>query len=101
MHSGDTITLILDYEVDGSPITENQFDEIEFCISTNRYLLSKGDIVWGITENAYVIPLSQKDTFALAGGNISYQLRVKKDGKVSASEIEYMTIKQTLSDEVI
>ena len=28
MNRGDTLTIVLDYTVDGAPITEGQFDEI-------------------------------------------------------------------------
>lgn len=44
-NAGDTLTLYLDYTVDGEQITEGQFDEIEVSIGSKRYLLTDNEII--------------------------------------------------------
>ena len=46
MNSGDTVKIILNYTVDGVPISEGAFDEIEFSIGRKRYTLSDEEIAW-------------------------------------------------------
>lgn len=57
MNKGDTITIFLNYTVDGVPIAENDFDEIEFSIGSKRYTLTGEDIVWDESAGAYKIAL--------------------------------------------
>lgn len=95
-NSGDTVKIILNYTVDGVPIAQGDFDEIEFCIGSKRYLLSKGDIVWDATAGAYTVSLSQADTFALNGTH-NYQIRLKKDGEVVSSGISIINFGRSIS----
>ena len=96
MNSGDTIEILLNYTIDGQPIRQGDFDEIEFSIGTMRYTLTGGDIVWDSEQNAYIVNLPQKDTLALAGTN-PYQTRLKKDGKVVSSGIKIIKIGESIS----
>ena len=98
MNKGDTITIYLDYTVDGAPITEGQFDEIEFCIGSKRFTLTgqQNTITWDSEYGAYCVSLSQADTFALARDN-RYQIRLKKDGEVISSGISVLQIGNTIS----
>ena len=100
MNKGDTITIYLNYTVDGAPISEGQFDEIEFSIGRKRYTLSDEEIAWDEAAGAYSITLDQEDTFALSGDN-RYQIRLKKDGEVVSSGISVLTIGRSISKRVI
>ena len=102
MNKGDTITIYLNYTVDGVPITEGQFDEIEFCIGSKRFTLTgqQNTITWDSEYGAYCVSLSQTDTFALALGS-KYQLRLQKDGKVISSGINILKIGNTISNKTI
>lgn len=113
---GDTIDVSLAYTIDGEPITEGQFDEIEVYIGENRYTL-EGEtisttvgntttteiihqIVWDSELGMYTIFVSQEDSFKLTT-KTEYQVRFKLGTKVFSSNIKYMPIGKTLSNEVI
>ena len=100
MNSGDTVKIILNYTVDGVPISEGAFDEIEFSIGRKRYTLSDEKIAWDEAAGAYSITLTQEDTFALAGDQ-RYQIRLKKDGEVVSSGISVVNIGRSISKRVI
>lgn len=100
MNKGDTITIYLNYTVDGVPIAENDFDEIEFSIGSKRYTLTGEDIVWDESAGAYKVALSQADTFAL-GYDSRYQVRLKKDNTVISSGISVLSLGPTISKETI
>lgn len=117
-NEGDTACLILNYELNGSPLVEGAYDEIEFQINpqTNfsnvKKLLSKGEIVWGSasyvdgeghtqTFTGYITYLTQADTFKIKDGTADVQLRVLIDDEVGSSEISTINIGNTLSTEVL
>jgi len=97
---GDTIDVSLAYTIDGEPITEGQCDEIEVYIGENRYTLTGGDIVWDSAQAKYTIFVDQEDSFKLTQ-KTEYQVRFKLGAKVISSNIKYMPIGKTLSNEVI
>ncbi len=105
---GDTIDVSLAYTIDGEPITEGQFDEIEVYIGENRYTLTgetvnnevTHQIVWDSEQGMYTIFVSQEDSFKLTT-KTEYQVRFKLGTKVFSSNIKYMPIGKTLSNEVI
>ena len=68
---GDTIDITLAYTVNGQPIEENQFDEIEVYIGENRYLLTDGDIVWNNEQGMYTLFVDQEDSFKLTNKTAS------------------------------
>lgn len=99
MNRGDTIKIVLNYTVDGEPLPENFDGEIEFVIGSKRYVMTGQNpgVVWDEAEAAFVVNLSQDDTFAL-GGNVRYQIRIKNaEGSVVSSGIQTMKIGNTLS----
>lgn len=117
-NEGDTACLILNYEMNGSPLVEGAYDEIEFQINpqTNfsnvKKLLSKGEIVWGSasyvdgeghtqTFTGYITYLTQADTFKIKDGTADVQLRVLIGDEVGSSEISTINIGNTLSTEVL
>ena len=98
MNRGDTVKIILDYTVDGAPIAENDFDEIEFTIGSKRYTLTgqTPGVVWDGDLGAYTVTLSQADTMALQGRN-NYQIRLKKGSSVVSSGISTLTLGKSIS----
>ena len=117
MNRGDTVALMLNYQVNGSPLVQGGYDEIELQINKQstdksiKKLLSKGEIVWktinyvkdGATESftGYVANLSQEETFLLAAGQSMVQLRVKIGDQVGSSENSMFNLGAVLSSEVI
>ncbi len=100
MNKGDTLTIQLDYTVDGEPITEGQFDQIEFSIGDKRYTLTDGDITWDGESSMYALTIGQADTFDL-GGKTEYQLRLKSGTSVVSSGIGTLTLGKTISTSTI
>ena len=100
INQGDTLCLVLDYTVDGEELVDYAPDEIEFCMGSNRYTLTDGDITIGETSGMYEIHIDQSESFEL--GTISqYQIRIKKDGEVASSSIERILIGASISRTVI
>ena len=100
MNKGDTVYIILDYTINDEPITEGRFDEIEFYLGENRYLLSEGDIVWDSTTEKYYVFVDQEDSFKLTPQTI-YQLRVRSGTDVTSTGIKKLVIGDTISTEEI
>lgn len=100
MNKGDALPIVLGYTINGEDITEEQFDEIEFMIGPNRYLLSTGDIVWDSEINHYVVFLDQSESFKLERV-AKCQCRFKTEDRVFSSKIKYIGVGDTMSDEVI
>lgn len=50
---GDTLPIVLDYTINGTPIEEWDLDEIEFTLGSRQFLLSKGDITQDPTTGKY------------------------------------------------
>lgn len=100
MNKGDALPIVLGYTINGEEITQGQFDEIEFMIGENRYLLSTGDIVWDEDVEHYVVFLEQRESFTL-DRVAKCQCRFKLGDRVFSSKIKYLGIGDTMSNEVI
>lgn len=98
MNRGDTLDILLAYTVDGEPIHEGDFDEIEFSIGAKRYTLTDGDITWD-EEQGYIISIGQEDTLDM--GRAEYQVRFKKGSKVISSSVNTLTLGKSISKTVI
>ncbi len=100
LRHGQTATIVLDYAVNGETLEQYAPDEMEFMFGGVRYLLSDDGITWSDDEGAYVVELGQQATFALPS-SVQYQLRVKKDGVVGVSDIEFLRVGAAISQEVL
>jgi len=115
MRQGDTITLLLDFELNGTPLSEvTNIQEIELQINKEgnnkaiKKLLSNGGITYetglslsdGTTFTGYVVRLSQSETFSL-GASLNCQLRVKKDNEVGSSSQTMINSDAVLSTQVL
>lgn len=117
MNRGDTVSLMLDYQVNGSPLQQGAYDEIELQINNQnssksiKKLLSDGGIQWktisyysgGSSESftGYVAELDQEETFKLVAGQSMIQLRVRIGDQVGSSGNSVLTLGATLSSQVI
>lgn len=118
MNRGDTSYLMLNYTINGDPLIEGGYEEIELQLNSERNfanvkkLLSTGDIRWGIldyTDNegnpktftGYYARLSQEETFKLNDGSINVQIRVLLNGDVGSSSVDDFRLGQVLSEKVL
>lgn len=115
---GDTVYLILNYEINGKVLEEGAYDEIELQINSQgsynsvKKLLSDGSIRWGTVEyvdennetqsfTGYFVFLTQEETFKLGTNKSNVQLRVKIGENVGSSAISDVVIGNTLSKRVL
>lgn len=101
---GDTLSLTLDYTLDGVPLKQGAYDDIELQIGKEgtrnsiKLLLSKGDIKFDTKTNKYVAFLDQKATFKLQEESL-YQLRIKVGADtVASTEVERFNLGTVLSN---
>lgn len=116
MNRGDTVTLMLNYKVNGRNLVQGAYQEIELQINNEsssksiKKLLSDGGINWEtvtyVTDGAsgrftgYVVHLSQDETFLL-NGEVTCQLRVKMNNEVGSSDESGFDLGSSLSSTVI
>ena len=99
-NKGDTLPILLNYTIDGTPIEEMALDEIEFCLADLTYKLSAGDITLDPDSGKYCITLSQETTLAL--DNVTdFQVRFKKGTDVTSTGINLIVIGNSKSTEVL
>lgn len=110
MNKGDALYLILDYTIDGALLKEDDFDEIELCITDRsanhevRFTLSDGQITWDSEKSRYVAFITQKDTFKFlpdSNSYLEYQIRLKQGEVVISSPITKLKIGGAISKEVL
>lgn len=100
MRKGDSNKLFLNYTVNGKPLGEEEYDELEFTMENHSYLLSQGEIEHDMERKMYLVSLTQEDTFALSS-NPRCQLRVRKGDTVKASAYSHIEVGETLSRRII
>ena len=117
MNRGDTICLLLNYQLNGSSLVEGAYDEIELQINNQsssksiKKLLSDGGIEWRTvtyddngSENTFtgcVANLSQSESFLLSAGQSTVQLRIKMGDDVGSSSTSMFTLGAVLSSRVL
>lgn len=115
MNRGDTALLMLDYTVNGEPLVEGAYQEIELLISSIRAsvrkTLTNNDIKWETvtfesegeekTFTGYVCRLDQDDTFRLNEQDLSVQLRIMLNDEVGSSDISDVELGRSLSNKVL
>lgn len=117
MNRGDTVTLMLNYQVNGEDLQNGAYEEIELQINNEsstksiKKLLSTGEIRWETVEyttgggsdsfTGYVVHLSQDETFLLNAGQSSVQLRIKQNNQVGSSSTSMFTLGAVLSSKVL
>ena len=111
---GDTLCLLLKYQLNGADLVEDAYDEMEFQINSAssqraiKKLYSKGEVKWGtvVEEDGnvftgYLVDLNQKETFALVTGPSTVQLRIKIKDDVGSSKETTFKLGSVLSDKIL
>ena len=117
MNRGDTVTLMLNYQINGEPLVKDAYEEMELQINKDssqramRKTLSGGDIKWetltfyneGVEETfeGYTVHLSQSESFTLVSGQSQVQLRIKKNGEVGSSSQSNFVLGDSLSTQIL
>ena len=117
MNRGDTSFLMLNYTINGDPLSEGEYQEIELTINAQpssrciQKKLSNSDIVWGTltytegetekTFTGYYTHLDQDETFKLSQGTNEVQIRILDNNEVGSSAISSISLGQVLSNEVL
>ena len=118
MNRGDTAYLMLNYTINGDPLQENAYQEIELQINRQsssdsiKKLLSDNSIRWGTLTyedneghtqsfTGYYASLSQEETFSLSAGKSNVQLRIMVNDEVGSSDVSSFDLGQVLSTKVL
>lgn len=118
LNRGDTVCLLLNYNLNGEPLVEGAYQEIELQINKQgifnavKKTLSDGSIVWGEvsylddegqaqTFTGYYANLSQEETFRLSSGASNIQLRIMLNDEVGSSAISSINLGQVLSSQIL
>ena len=118
MNRGDTSFLMLQYTINGDPLVEGDYQEIELTINEQssfrcvKKTLSGGGIEWGTLTyddneghpqsfTGYYAHLSQEETFRLGNGANDVQLRILSNDEVGSSAVSSITLGRVLSSEVL
>lgn len=116
MNRGDTAFLMLNYTINGEPLEEGAYQEIELQLNSSRASVRKtytnGDIEWKTltyldnegheqTFEGYICHLNQNDTFKLDEYDLFVQLRIMVDNEVGSSEITNIDLGKVLSNKVL
>lgn len=117
MNRGDTAYLMLDYTLNGDPLVEDAYQEIELQLNKQdsfeyvKKLLSENEIRWGTltyedgnetkTFTGYYCRLSQEETFKLNEGKVRSQLRIMLNDEVGSSAISDFDLGKCLSVKVL
>lgn len=99
-NKGDTIKTYLNFQVDGTQVTEGMLDEIEYTLGSKSYYLSTGDIQWDDNASMYAVFIPQADTFNLKSTTM-YQLRVRMGEDVGSTDVMEADMGDVLSRKVI
>ncbi len=112
-NKGDTLRLILNYQLNGEDLEKDYFDDIELQLNSQsgrnsvKLLYSLGEIIFDDELSKYVVYLSQEQTFKLKqnqlneDSDVEYQLRVLLNSTVVSSDIGTFTIGPVLSKKVL
>ena len=113
MNKGDTVNLLLDYQINDEPLQRDAYQEIELQINKDtsqksiKKTLSSGEIKWetveydGGTFEGYVVHLTQSETISLGAGQAMVQIRVKMNGEVGSSASSMFSLGDALSTSVL
>ena len=101
MMTGDSYSIPINLTVNGEGVSAERFQEIEVCIGRVRKTLTSGEIVYDAEQSAFLVPLTQKETFSLAGRS-RINVRCKfHGGSVVGIDLGVLEFEQSLSKEVL
>lgn len=83
---GNTYRLPVRLKMNGEHLTDENVQLVEFSFGKNIVKSYPEEVKF--EEDAFVLPLTQEETFSLSSGSVSYQIRVLfPDGSVKASPV--------------
>lgn len=100
VNHGDTIYIELNYTVNGLPLNEYTWDDIEFMFGSLRFSLTGNTVAYDETDHCYYVFITQQQTFSLPD-IIEYQLRLYKDNEVISTKVQRMPLGKVLSTTVL
>lgn len=102
---GNTESPTFKLNIRGQPVTASDVKEVELTIESEDVILSKTypeQAEYDAAEGAFRFPLSQEDTFQLAAGKATYQLRILfNDNTVKGIDQLQAKIKPSISKAVL
>lgn len=102
---GNTESPTFKLNIRGQPVTASDVKEVELTIESEDVILTKTypeQAEYDAEEGVFRFPLTQEDTFQLAVGKASYQLRILfNDNTVKAIDHQTATIKRAISKAVL
>ena len=106
MNAGDTLTVVLDYQINDTPIEQmDNIEEIEFMFNDSQYLLSTGGVYLDSETSKYVVDINQDASIGLDSvcqrQTSEMQVRFKIDGEVISDDIYKIHVGRTLSKNII
>ena len=101
MMQGDSYRLPIQVTMNGEVVTLTMVEDVEVMLGSIRKTLYDGSVSYDDTQEAYLVSLSQEDTFRLRGG-ANVQVRVKfLSGDVLGVDLGYVDIKSSASKVVL
>ena len=102
MMQGDAYALPIEIQTANGLAKENTFADVEIVIGSIRRTLRKGGLTYDAEQQAFLLPLTQQETFALCTGTKPGQVRVRThDGQVFGTSLGAVDVKGSLSREVL
>lgn len=88
---------------DGNLLTDASVDDVEIVIGDMRKTLADGEITYSEADGAFLFPLTQKESFAMAERTQRVQVRVKIAGTdtVIGEDLGHVQITYAKSKEVL
>ena len=101
MMQGDSYRLPIQVTMNGEVVTLNMVEDVEVMLGGIRKTLGDGSVSYDDAQEAYLVSLSQEDTFRLRGG-ANVQVRVKfLSGDVLGVDLGYVDVISSASKVVL
>lgn len=97
---GNTYRLPVRLKMKGEHLTDENVKLVEFSFGKNIVKNYPKDVTF--EEGAFVLPLTQEETFSLSPGSVSYHIRVLfPDGTVKSSHVTSGMVAGSISKAVL
>ena len=101
MMQGDSYRLPIQVTMNGDIVTLNMVEDVEVMLGSIRKTFLDGSVSFDEIQEAWLVSLSQEDTFRLRGG-ANAQVRVKfLSGDVLGVDLGYVDVKSSVSKVVL
>lgn len=99
---GDAYSIPVIVKIDGDPINIADVSEVEFMLNGVRKMYPDS-VSYDAVENAFMLPITQEESFAFPVGSVMLDVRVKFNGGnvEGIHRIVSITVIDAISEEVI